>query len=480
MNTPAAMLRLRSIRFSGGWLAIVCLGVAAAQSQPVPEPQKTVVTVTARPVPVETSAADVTVLEAGSADRPELQTLADILRIQPAIYVGQTGQRGGMTTISIRGGDPNFTLLLLDGIPVNDITDELGGTVDLGTILPLLPSRIEIVRGPMAAIYGSEAMSGVVNMITETKKVPHLSVNLTTGSFGTVEGGIQFGWQRPKYSFSFGGAGMRIGEQVQRDSFLAGDNLARLDVFLTSSTLLTLTGRYGKHAVSRFPTSSGGPLYALNPSLESVDGSRLFGSLNIRHSRERWWSTLSLDSGVQKVEQDTPAIFDQFPPSYRYVPPTLSATTFVRDRARGLLSYELMPGWSATVGGSYGYENGENNGSILGYGPANYHLRRRTKAVLGEMVLERKNWSIVAALRSDWVSGQTARISPRVGGSVRTPWKGGRFRASLGKGFKMPSFYALGHPFVGNPGLRPETNDSADAGLEQDLGRLGVTEVSVY
>ncbi|MFB3778520.1 MAG: TonB-dependent receptor plug domain-containing protein [Bryobacteraceae bacterium] len=474
------MSRLCSNSLLLGLLVVAGLGVAAAQSPSGPVPERTVVTVTARPVPLETSAADISILDADAVERGEPRVLTDVLRTQPGIHVAQAGQRGGSTTISIRGGDPNFTLFLLDGVPVNDITDQLGGTVDLGTILPLLPSRIEIVRGPMSALYGSEAVSGVVNMITETKGMPPLSVRLASGSFGTVEGGIEFGWWRPKYSFSFGGAGVRVGEQVRRDSFLAGDNSARLDVFLARNTLLALTGRYGKHSITRFPANSGGPIYALNPLLESVDGSRLLGGLSLRHSTDRWWTALSADSGVQEVEQDAPAILDRFPPSYGYIPPTLSSTSFVRNRVQGSLSYQLMPGWSATAGGSYRYENGRNKGSITGYGPTDYQLRRTTGAVLGETVVDRKRWSLVAAFRSDWVAGQTSRVSPRVGGSVRSPWRGGRLRASAGKGFKMPSFYALGHPMVGNPALLPETSNAADAGVEQSLGRLGIASLNVF
>jgi outer membrane receptor protein involved in Fe transport len=305
-------------------------------------------------------------------------------------------------------------------------------------------------------------------------------VNLSGGSFGTVEGGVQLAWWRPKYSFAFGGAGVRIGEQVRRDSFLTGGNLARFDVFLTRNMLVALTGRYGKYDIWRFSTTSGGPLYALNPALESISGSRLFGGMNLRHSADRWSSVLSADSGFQKSRQETPAIFDGLPPPYSSVPETRSATSFVRDRVQGSLSYRLMPEWSATAGASYRYEDGENVGSIAGLGPANYELHRTTGAVFGETVVERKRWSIVGALRSDWVAGQTSRVSPRLGASVRTPWRGGRVRASAGKAFKMPSFYALGQPMVGNRGLRPETSTAADAGVEQHLGKLGDASANAF
>jgi vitamin B12 transporter len=474
------MTQIARKSLAGTWLTLFAVGAALAQNPTLPPPERTVVTVTARPVPLQTTAADITVQEPDVAASSSPLTMADLLRLQPGIHVTQAGQRGGLTTVGIRGGDPNFTLLLLDGVPANDITDQLGGTVDLGSILPLLPARVEIVRGAMSSVYGSEAVSGVVNLITETKGMPHASVEFGGGSFGTVSGGVQLGWWRPRFSVAFGGAGLRIGEQVRGDSFLAGDNLARVDVYLRPDTLLTLTGRLGKHEVKRYPTSSGGPLYALNPALESVDGDRLFGGLNLRHSSGRWWESLAVDSGLQRADQDTPAIFDRIPPSYSTVPATRSATRFTRHRVQGVVSRELSPGWSATGGASYRYEDGENVGSIDGLGPADYRLERTTRAIFAETVLERKGWSLVAAVRSDWAGGEAHRASPRVGASVRTPWKGGRVRASVGKGFKMPSFYALGQPMVGNRGLKPETSSAADAGLEQSLGKLGTTGANVF
>src|SRR5207302_2406947 len=109
-----------------------------------PEPVKTVVTVTARPASVDASAADITVLSLDNAGAAESRPVADLLRFQPALYLGQMGQRGAMTVMSLRGGDPNFTLLLIDGVPINDVTDQLGGTVDVGAILALHASRIEL------------------------------------------------------------------------------------------------------------------------------------------------------------------------------------------------------------------------------------------------------------------------------------------------------------------------------------------------
>ena len=119
---------------------------------------------------------------------------------------------------------------MMDGIPVNDITDQLGGTVDLSTIIPFNVARVEVVRGPMSAIYGSEAVAGIVNLVTEDQPKQPWTVRLETGNFGAFEGRMVTGGRRGRLLYSLGIAGTHIGEQVERDSFDAIDSGGRAGV----------------------------------------------------------------------------------------------------------------------------------------------------------------------------------------------------------------------------------------------------------
>src|SRR5262245_19218259 len=123
-------------------LLIALLASAGCAWTQTPEAIKTVVTVTARPVSQNASAADISIVTPEETPAANSSTLYDLLQFQPGIYVGQNGPRGGMTSVSLRGGDPNFTLFMIDGIPVNDITDQLGGSVDVGNMLPTQVQRI--------------------------------------------------------------------------------------------------------------------------------------------------------------------------------------------------------------------------------------------------------------------------------------------------------------------------------------------------
>lgn len=467
-----------------GWVGIFwIMGAVRAQTlppdPPAVEPVRTVVTVTARPTTVEASAADVTVINLADYPAAHAESVADILRFQPSLYIGQTGNRGGLTVVSLRGGDPNFTLLLMDGVPVNDITDQLGGTVDVGSLLPVNADRVEIVRGPMSATYGSEPLSGVINIITAEEPAARWGVRVAGGSFGEFEGAIHFGGRIRRFSYNLGLAGLRIGEQVERDSFDATDGAARAAYHASRNTSIAAQFRGHRFASTGFPAGSGGPLYALNRALESRQGNSWLAGISAKRITEAWSETLEVDSWRQTQDQRTPTIFDRVPPSFNTIPATIADTVFRRSRINGSSSWRPAGGWNFTVGGSYRHEDGINRGSLAGFGPADYQLNRNTVAWFAEAVLERSRWSVIAAARSDWTDGQR-RWSPRAGGSAAL-WRGARVRTSWGRAFRMPSFYALAQPFFGNPALRPETSESEDLGLEQRLGRLaGTLSASVF
>src|ERR1700679_446520 len=92
---------------------------AGAQTQ-APPPDPTVVTVTAQPMPLSATSASVTVLNREYIENSHADTAADLLRAAPFLQIAQSGASGGLTTVTIRGGKPNFTLVMIDGVPVND------------------------------------------------------------------------------------------------------------------------------------------------------------------------------------------------------------------------------------------------------------------------------------------------------------------------------------------------------------------------
>jgi vitamin B12 transporter len=126
-------------------------------------------------------------------DEKQIRTLNKLdvlenLRLIPGAQIVQTGQRGGTTSLYIRGGDPDFNKILVDGIPVNDI----GGVFDFAQLSNSGVGNLEVLRGSNSVLYGSDALSGVVNVTSERgeTQVPELTYSADGGNFGTLRQGV--------------------------------------------------------------------------------------------------------------------------------------------------------------------------------------------------------------------------------------------------------------------------------------------------
>jgi vitamin B12 transporter len=115
-----------------------------------------VVTAAAFPAQEGEISADITIITREEIERQQAVTVSEILTQVPGLHVDESGARGGLSSVYIRGGDPNFTAIMIDGVPINDPTNARGGSVDLSTLTPEHIERIEIVRGPASSLYGSD------------------------------------------------------------------------------------------------------------------------------------------------------------------------------------------------------------------------------------------------------------------------------------------------------------------------------------
>lgn len=143
--------------------------------------QEVSVTATGTPTPAAQTGASVTVLDASQfRHSPSLQ---EPLRLVPGLQISQTGQTGGTTGLSIRGGNTNANKVLIDGVPANDI----GGSVDFANIASVGVQTIEVLREPNSSLYGSDALAGVVSLTTArgATPLPLFSYSGDGGNFGT-------------------------------------------------------------------------------------------------------------------------------------------------------------------------------------------------------------------------------------------------------------------------------------------------------
>jgi len=148
----------------------------------------------------------VTVINKNGIEDEGAETVADSLRNVPGVAINRTGQMGAVTSAFIRGGNSNYNLVMIDGIPMNDF----GGAFDLAPLPTDGVEQVEVTRGPMSALYGSNAVAGVINIVSESGEgSPHFSFageggsydtwRITTGGTG-LTGGISWAYNLSRVS----------------------------------------------------------------------------------------------------------------------------------------------------------------------------------------------------------------------------------------------------------------------------------------
>ena len=249
-------------------LVCVLLGrPAAGQGRAEPAPTGTppvfyeTTTVTARPVSSTSGA--VSVLDSREVAASAARSVSDVLRQVPGLNALSTGSRAGVTNAFLRGGDPNYTLVLLDGVPLNDSTELQGGAVNLEELPAGLVDHVEVVRGPLTSFYGTSALAGVIQVFTPRGGPGPLRARLGAEAgnadlrrgFGRVSGPAGRG------GYAAGASWDEEQYRVARDRFRQLDAFANTDLPLGPTTDLALTGRFAAGTIDDYPDASGGPVY---------------------------------------------------------------------------------------------------------------------------------------------------------------------------------------------------------------------------
>lgn len=446
--------------------------LAARAQSPVPQGEPTVVTVTGELLPLSATSASVTILSRETIDNSHAENVGALLRQVPFLFLTQSGGRGGLTTVTLRGGKPNFTLVMIDGIPVNDISDTLGGSFDFATLSTDNVDHVEIVRGPLSAVYGSEAVDGVINVISRTGQgKPSLEIGGFGGNFGAGEGHAGSSGVIGKLAYSTSGSYYRIGEQTGNDAFHLVTGAFHSQVALRANMALDTTVRYqGTHA-DAFPPNGGGPEFSILRTPQHTRTAQIISGIAFRHQALRWWTySLSLDIFNRDQDLSAPPILDAIKPSFRSVPAQLSSNSFRRYRYGISNIFSISSRVTAHFNIAERREEGTSDGLLAGTIPDRFTLARSTFGPSAELAYRSDQLTASIGLRYDKTPGFDGVWSPRAGVSYRLP-HGPRLRASWGKGFKLPSFFALGDQTVGNKQLRPEFSNSFDVGVSGETAR---------
>ncbi|MBM3859815.1 MAG: TonB-dependent receptor [Verrucomicrobia bacterium] len=418
------------------------------------------VTSTRIPSESESTPAAVTVIQGDEIELQQIRTVADALRAVPGLSVVQSGQPGGVTAVFMRGSNSKHTLVLIDGVRVNNGFDSL---FDFNNLPLDNVDRIEVLRGPQSTLYGSEALGGVIHVITKRGAEKWTgAATFEGGSYDSIRPRVSFAGSSGKLSLS--GAG----------SYFSSDN----DRLNSAVRQRDMTGSVRYQFLERLDLTVSGwfrSSHAGSPGLDSLWGNDPNDFLNgentavaaVVHAQpfDVWDARLTLSHNHdRKFWNGAPNV-----PGGDY---SYARTTTDRDQVdfQNLFAiadhHQLVAGMSFDnihanrVHDDYSWWSGASGGVIAptvrnfaGY--AQYEFAPCPRATLN------------AGLRLDSYNTFGAELTYRVGARYTVPHTETILRANFGTGFRAPGVDDLYFPVYGNPHLEPERSIGWDAGFEQ-------------
>lgn len=468
-------------------LALIVATPALAQSDPTlptrnAEGKDIVVTgsrsgdgVEARDLP-----ASITLIDADALQERQTRIVSDVLRDVPGVAVNRTGAIGGLTQIRIRGTEGNHVLVLIDGIKASD---PYYGEYDFGTLIADEAAKIEVLRGQQSALYGSDAIGGVIQYITLTgREQPGISARLEGGSFGTVSGGARVAGFSDTFDYAVSGSAYRTdGTPTARDG---KRNVGSMNVGASAKLTWTPSDTFKLIGVARYSytdadannSAFSGPRfgYTVDSPGVHIQNEAFYGlaRAELALADGRWTSALTGQFADTTRKGFEPTGFDYGDKGRRY-------------KGSFETSYRIDTGrFVSRITGAVDFEREEFQNTTPS--PFVFQGRRSTEnwGFVGEYEGRLDDaLSIGASVRRDENNRFDDATTYRLQAGYRLPF-GLRARGAWGTGVKNPGYYELyGYSdgrYIGNPNLRPEKSKGWEAGVDQEFAGGRATIGATY
>ncbi|OJX99997.1 MAG: hypothetical protein BGP04_20420 [Rhizobiales bacterium 62-17] len=446
-----------------------------------------VVTANRTPLPIERLGASVTVIPAEEIQNYGTKSLADVLRGTPGLNFTESGGPGSLSNVSLRGSTPGQTLVLIDGIRVGDASST-DGALDFGALSAVDIDRIEIVRGPQSALYGSDAMGGVINVLTRKgERAMRRSVQVEAGSYGTISatGAVSGATDKVSYAFSLTGFhsdgfsryGYRIGritstltqplENDKTDKFAGSARVT----FTPSDSFSVDVGLTRFADFARFDNP--GAFMPADKDTRFNKGRQFVTTAFVRANFDPFGGVLKnsltiYSSLIERFNRLEQSCFDTFFNSYN------CDTTF-RSRRLGV-EYQGTANLGTYGQFIFGAKSERETASTReNWLQAPYTVSmpfwgtQVTNSVFAQhsiTLLDRLDLTLGG--RIDAIDNKTVFPTWRATAAYRIEETGTRLRVSAGTGAHAASLYQR-FSIYGLPSLRPEQNFSYEAGIDQTL-----------
>lgn len=433
------------------------------------------VTATRTPVPTQNGGADVSVLSGDQIEVMQPVASSDAIRFLPGAVINTAGQTGGLASLFVRGGNSNYNKVIVDGVSIN----EPGGTFNFGT-LPLSDvDRLEFLRGAQSTLYGSDAMTSVVQVFTQTgsTSVPELRFGADAGNYNTQHGYGSLAGAYGMFDYDVFADQFNTMGRGPNDSYSNSLEGLNVGAKLNQQISLRLRARHD-NAIAGVQDEwnfNGQPL--LSPDLfERARQNNFLGSFAITITGpSRWTHQLTgFEATLNRVNEDPEISPGRISPFGEVDFVYADFTHFNRAGFDYQGNYVERSWAQTTIGYEFEDENGTVNDAVPPP-PTIAHGLRHNQAVYGQQQLSLKRLTVVAGVR--FVHNTTFGNAgiPRValayevfrGGQV---FSGTRLKFSYTTGIKEPRFeetFGIGPFQIPNPNLKAERNRAFETGFQQ-------------
>lgn len=420
------------------------------------------VTATRREISPDTTLPPVIIIGREEIERSGALDVAELLRYHAGVEVARNGGPGQVTSVFIRGANSNHTLVLIDGVKVNPGT---AGGAALQNVVPELIERIEIVKGPRSSLYGSEAIGGVINIITRRGGPGReLGARLQAGRYATRGLGGNVSWQEDGFGAGVSASALRTDGFP---TFADSDDDRGFENDALNAWLRATVGRFDLEA-SHWQAAGNSEYSDFFRAPQDQDFDNRLSRLRFSWQGRDWRSTLTASRFLDRIEQGELA-FD--PDDY------IETERDVIDWQNDL---DVVAGLELTAGATLSRERtaGQSFGTPLESAPGRGDADRDEDAVYLQAGTELGRHRLAGAARhtDHEVFGGVNTWNLEWGVSLGDDWS---LAAGVGRGFRAPGTSDL-YGFGGNPALQPEVSRSVDFGIRYRPGPDHELELALF
>jgi vitamin B12 transporter len=417
----------------------------------------------------------VTVITADQLENRQTRDIADVLRDVPGVAVAGIA---GQTQIRLRGSEANHVLVLVDGI---EVSDPFAGEFDIGTLQAEVGARVEVLRGPQSALYGPDAIGGVIAYESASgRSVPGVAARIEGGTDGTINGALRYGayggnWEAAMSATvvsTDGQPNARGGSRdIGRDSYtLSGKGSVEVTEGFALRAAVRFIRTEGQFNDSDFDAASPTFGFTIDSPGVTFTNEAVYALVGARAEvlEGRW--THDLSAQVAEIDRETDSPFG-----------LTSASEGDRVKASYVSAFKLADEHNLTFATDYERESFRNALAASG----GFTGRRSVEQLgfVGEYRYAGEAFDLSAALRHDVNDRFRDATTFRVGAGYRIT-DTTRLRTAAGSGVKNPGFFELygfvSGQFIGNEALRPEKSTGWEVGVDQGVGDAVLVSVTYF